>query len=277
MAKRSARLGWPKGRSPWWPEWDGSTRVLYGPRLGEHPSPTEVILRVPAVPPRGPGKRTPAPGWGNEVIRDRDIDSIERRIVDELYESSARRTPQKELADQSREIARDLFVWRARWARWRRGEIPAMAHGWFLCESNVAATIVTGIEEKERRKIPNHDGRLLLAITHQRMQVDNAEENFHRAKKRPGSSFNTLCKWSFRIYAEKQKRAVLIRELRERRMSGHDKASGKRALPREYALAPLLIKLFRRGIPDKTTARLLRLVALPVLTPRQIKRIRSRC
>jgi hypothetical protein len=43
---------WTDGPSPWWPAWDSSGRVLWGPRLGPHSSPPEIILRQPLLPSR---------------------------------------------------------------------------------------------------------------------------------------------------------------------------------------------------------------------------------
>jgi hypothetical protein len=206
------------------------------------------------------------------------LDSLEGRVLGVFKDIVVRRVPVAALEHKSREIAENLLVWEDRWRRWGRDESSAPIPIGLLGESGLASAIVKEIEDTQKRRLTNYDGRLRAAIKEQRGRIEGAEEGLRRAKNRPKGALVTLSKASWRLHAERVKHAALIRELNTRRVADSH-VSGKRTLPREYALGPLLNELFglfRCGVPDHGIARLLQLVELPHPSERQIKRIRSR-
>jgi hypothetical protein len=207
--------------------------------------------------------------------RESRIDALEVDCLREFCALTVRRVPTVRLEDQSREIARYLLLWEERWHSWCRGESAAPVPFGLLRESGLASALVKEIADKRNHPMTNYDGRLRAAINEQRGRVETAEENLRRAESRPNGALATLCGAAWRLYSERTKHAALIRELNARRAVDPE-VSGKRILPREYALGPLLSWLFRRGVPDRGIARLLQLVTLPRLSERQVKRIRSR-
>jgi hypothetical protein len=273
--KQQPRSLFAYGPSPWRPAWNNLDRVMWEPPLGAPPA--RIVRHEPSSPQPRPQVLPPS-AW-HVAVSEKEIEDLEKHVRDVLADAHVRRASRQALDDRSMEITRDLLVSRTLWDRWNRGDIPAMSPGWILGESGGLSRIVSDIEKKKGSKISNYNDRIRAAIVYQRTQKEDAEEHDRRAKKRPGSSLKTLCKWSFKVYQERWKLTALVHELRQRRMSSEGGAKGKRWPPPTYVLAPLLNRLFARGIPDQTSARLLRLVNLPtlparVLTPRQIKRIR---
>jgi hypothetical protein len=211
----------------------------------------------------------------DSAARKSRLELLKECVYGVLEDIVGRRVPALALAQQSPTMAEHLLVWEDRWRRWRDGKSSAPIPLCLLRESGLASAIVKEIEKAGNRKITNHDGRLRAAIKEQRERVATAEERWRRAKKRPKGALVTLAKARWGLRAARVKHAALIRELNTRRVID-SKVSGTRILPREYALGPLLNNLFRRGVPDRGIATLLRLVELPHLSERQIKRIRSR-
>ena len=269
--KQEPQASWPDGPSPWWPAWSGSTRVLWGPRLGRHPSPNEIIQ--PLVPPRRRDTRG-VPMAARAAVDEAKLEALEVCVVEVLKITHPRRTSLDELDSQRSEIARLLLEWKDDWDRWRGDKEPVASPGWLLQEPALVKAIVAEREQRERRKISGHDGRLRVALKEQRKKVGKAEEALRRAKARPHGSLIALCKAHFRLYRARVERGVLAQEVNRRR-STRAEPRGKRPLPKEYVLAPLLWELFRRGLPDQSIASLLPCADLPPLSPRQIKRIRA--
>jgi hypothetical protein len=262
-------------------------RVWWGPRIGSHPSPSEArprqlfsdLRRASTRPVSTCRARVAQRNCSDSAERrSRRLDSLEGRVVGVVKDIVARRVRVAALEHKSREIAENLLVWEDRWRRWRHSKSAAPIPEGLLGESGLARAIVKEIEGTQKRRLTNYDGRLHAAIKEQRGRVDAAEEGLRRAKNRPKGALVTLAKAIWRLRAERVKHAALIRELNTRRVID-PKVSGKRILPREYALGPLLnglFGLFRCGVPDRGIAKLLQLVELPHLSERQIKRIRSR-
>jgi hypothetical protein len=76
--KQEPQASWPDGPSPWMPAWDNTERELWGPRLGPHPSPPEIIiLRQPLMPRPRLGTRIKPARPRDEVVADGEIGDLQ--------------------------------------------------------------------------------------------------------------------------------------------------------------------------------------------------------